>query len=79
MEEGYFTGNLGQVSYQGMCRIKLWKWVSLSTGEPGGGSVSWELQEIVEGGLRKWSISLCESSVGGTWRGASLLGIQKDM
>jgi hypothetical protein len=33
---GYFTGDFeGQVSYQGMCRIRLWKWVSLSIREPG--------------------------------------------
>jgi len=28
MEWGYFTGDIEeQVSYQGMCRIRLWKWV----------------------------------------------------
>jgi len=32
---------------------------------------------IVEGGLQKGSISLCGSSVRGTWRGAPLPGIQK--
>jgi len=44
MEEGLFTGDFeGQASYQGLCRIRLWKWVSLTVWEPGGGSVSWEL------------------------------------
>jgi len=44
LRRGYFTGDFeGQVSYQGMCRIRLWKWVSLTVLEPGGGSVSWEL------------------------------------
>jgi len=33
----------------------------------------------VEGGLRKGSISLCGSSVRGTWKGVPLLGIRKDM
>ena len=32
------------------------------------GSFYRELREIVEGGLRKWSISLYGSSVTGTWR-----------
>ena len=35
----------------------------LSIGEPGGGSVYWELLEIVEGGLWKRSIFLCGSCV----------------
>jgi len=35
---GYLTGDFEEkVSYQGMCRRRLWKWVSLSIGEPGGG------------------------------------------
>ena len=43
MEEGLFTGDFeGQASYQGLCRIRLWKWVSLSVRNLGG-SVSWEL------------------------------------
>jgi hypothetical protein len=33
---------------------------------------------IVEGGLQKGIISLCGSSVRGTWRGAPLLGIPKE-
>jgi len=39
-----------------------------------GGSVYWELGEIVEGGLQKWSISLCGSSVRGNWRGGFFTG-----
>ena len=34
----------------------------------GRASIYRELREIVEGGLWKWSISLYESSVRGTWR-----------
>jgi hypothetical protein len=37
MVGGYFTGDFeGQVNFQGMCRIRLWKWVSPSVQEPGG-------------------------------------------
>ena len=54
--------------------------MSLSVGAPlwklGRGSVYRELQEIVEGGLRKWSISLYGSSVR---VGAHLLGTLKVM
>jgi hypothetical protein len=45
--------------------------VSLHRGPLGNlrrGPVYRELREIVEGGLRKWSISLHGSSVKGTWR-----------
>jgi hypothetical protein len=62
-----------------MCRIRLWKWMSPTIWEPGGGTVSRELWEIFGGGLQKWSISLCGSSVRGTWRGASLLETLKDV
>jgi len=71
-EQGYLTADFEEmVIYQGTCRRKLWKWVYLSIGEPGGGSVYWELLEIVEGGLWKRSISLCVSSVRGAWRRGS--------
>ena len=75
---GYLTGDFEEkVNYQGMWRRrKPWKWVSLSSYGPHwgtwGGSVYWELWEIVEGGLQKWSISLCRSSVRGNWRGRLL-------
>jgi len=48
----------------------LWMGVSVAVplGNLGRGSVYRELREIVGGGLRKWSISLYESSVRETWR-----------
>jgi hypothetical protein len=74
----------GKANYQGMGRRRFHRQVSVSIGAPwgnlgGGGSIFWELWKIVEGGLLNWSISLCRSSVRGTWRRAPVLGIQKDM
>jgi len=40
VEEGYLSGDFeGQVSYQGMHRIRLWNWVSLYVEEPVGGVI----------------------------------------
>jgi len=41
MEGGYLTVDFeGKVSYQGMHRRRLWKWMSLSVGAPWG---TWEV------------------------------------
>jgi hypothetical protein len=71
MKQGSLTGDFeGKANYQGMGRRRFWRQVSLSIGAPqgnlGGGSTFWELLEIVEGGLLKWSIFLCRGSVRGT-------------
>jgi hypothetical protein len=77
---GASLGTLEEGSYAGAC---VWKkvliWVSLPIGTPvvetGEGSCIYqELWELAEGGLWLWSISLYESSVRVTWRGAPLLG-----
>ena len=74
MDGSCLTGDFeGKVSYQGTCRRRLWRRASPSVGAPlgnlgGEGSVYWELREII-GGLWKWSICLCRSSVRGTWGG----------
>ena len=76
MERASLTEDFeGNVNYQGTCRRRLWKRVSsLRRGPirvPGeGGSVYWVVSEIVERGLRKWSISVCGNSIWGTWRGS---------
>jgi hypothetical protein len=55
----------------------------LSIGAPlgylGGGVLLLEILRESERGLQKGSFSLCRRSVRGTWRGAPLLGIQKEM
>jgi len=43
--------------------------VGAPLGNLGRGSVYRELLEVVEGGLREWSISFYGSSVRGSWRG----------
>jgi hypothetical protein len=70
---GSFTGDSeGKMNFQVMGCRRFCRQVSLSVGVPLGnlvrGSVYRELRETVKGGLRKWSISLYGSSVGGTWR-----------
>ena len=78
MEGGSFTGNFeGKVNYWGKCRRKLWKQVSLSVGAQLGNLGGVCLLGILRDsgrGLQKWSISLCGSSVRGTWRGGSFAG-----
>jgi hypothetical protein len=60
------------MNFQGMECRRFYRLGSLSVGIPLGnlvrGSVYRELRKTVEGGVRKWSISLYGSSVRGTWR-----------
>ena len=80
---GSLTGNFeGTANYQGMGRRRFRRQLSLSIGTPlgnlGGGSIFWELWEIVEGGLLKWSISLSAGALlVDPEEGTPVLGIQK--
>jgi len=59
------------MNFQGMgCRRFCVQVLSVGVplGNLGRGSIYRELRDIVEGQLRKWSISLYGSSVRGTWR-----------
>jgi len=58
------------MNFQGMGCRRFCRWVSVFIGVPLGNlERGVHLQgEIVEGGFRKWSISLYGSSVRGTWR-----------
>ena len=47
-------------------------------GERGGESIYWELWDIVEGGLWKWSKSVCGSLIRQTWRRGSFAGDPED-
>ena len=72
-------GNLGEGSYAGGLCVEEGSGMGLPpyrgpVGGPGGGGIYQELQELREGGLWLWSISLCGSYVTGDWRGGSFAG-----
>jgi hypothetical protein len=62
------TDQTGKLTVPKYAVVAMSLFVGVPLGNLGRGSVYKELGEIVEGGLRKWIISLYGSTVRGTWR-----------